>query len=481
MKRIQVHKKGGSGEQSQYLHVLHDRDKRNTSILSSFAHVWKIVFGGSCVALLCFAVFYASDPVLAGEWSKATLGALTLNGTISSSAVLNFANYISQTTWLQSNSTDISSSKAVPILLPVTIRDGYREGLIEHDSQFEFVWQPPAVLTKPGRGGIVFIAPACKRPATEWFPPSANCTVCRAMPVQARLVQALRNRGFAVAVMAPVENKGKCWHQNDRQQVGLAVQYVRQAMANHFPHNVGVYGIGVENGGVFLGNFAESLGITHQAKLSALCLMNSGIWHMNMKATAFPAVAFLDLARNGDLCEHNNATVHKLRDRGIPATQFFSDPWPISKDYFVPIMSAAQSEAYRDALVQAGYVWPASHVLLKDPTTERYRYDMVDVSRELFSCTSFYDAACNLAILSFHVMVDQLFCYSDTEQDCPGGGRRRVLHAAHQPAHAAAAPGLGLQGGPRRPHRQGRNVNRLCVLVLCCDCPHFYCERGSLM
>jgi hypothetical protein len=145
------------------------------------------------------------------------------------------------------------------------------------------------------------------------------------MPVQLRVVDQFRRRGFAVLVMSPVENRehSRCWHQNDRQQVGLAVR----ARSND-AGEVSLYALSVEIGGVFLRNFAESLRVTYQT------LMNSGIWHMNMKAVTFPAVVFLDLARNGELCEHNSATLKKLHDKGIDAAQYRSDSRPA---YFLPI------------------------------------------------------------------------------------------------------------------------------------------------
>jgi len=108
--------------------------------------------------------------------------------------------------------------------------------------------------------------------------------------------------------------------------------------------------------------------------------MNSGIWHNNMKAASYPAVAFLDLARNGELCMHNNATIQKLHAKHLPAVQFFSDPRPITRDYFSSIMSANESVSYHAELMKAGFLWPMNGVLLKDPTSDYYRRDMMSVS-----------------------------------------------------------------------------------------------------
>jgi hypothetical protein len=331
------------------------------------------------------------DPALVSELSVSALGVTSFNQTMirtrTRSSILHYTNYFLEGAWQQQNSSSNIPSLASPMAHMPTIKEGYKAGLVRHSTdEFEFIWQPPlAKSSVPGGGGIIFIAPACKRPATEWFPQSEDCPSCQPMPVQLSVVAQFRRRGFAVVVMSPVENRerSQCWHQNDRQQVGLAVQYVREATADMFPGEVSLYALGVENGGVFLGNFAESLGITYQTRFVAMCLMNSGIWHMNMKAATFPAVVFLDLARNGELCEHNSATLKKLHDKGIDAAQYHSDPRPATKDYFVPILSTAQSEAYQTELTNAGYLWPASHVLLKDPVTERYRYEMIEVSERI--------------------------------------------------------------------------------------------------
>jgi hypothetical protein len=394
MKRIQVKSITTSSEGSELLHVQRDREKKNTtSLLTSYPNLWKIVLFGSLVAIVCLGLLYIVDPALASELSVSALSIASFNQTMirtrARSSIQHYTNYFMEGAWQQQNGSINTIPQPTSEYHMPPIKEGYRVGLVTHSTgKFEFIWQPPlAEPAVPGGGGIVFIAPACKRPATEWFPRSEECPSCQPMPLQLSVVDQFRRRGFAVLVMSPVENKerSQCWHQNDRQPVGLAVQYVREATADIFPGAVSLYAIGVENGGVFLGNFAESLGITYQARFAAICLMNSGLWHMNMKAATFPALVFLDLARNGELCEHNSVTVTKLHDKGIDAAQFHSDPQPVTRDYFLPILSAAQSEAYQKELISAGFLWPASYVLLKDPVTERYRFEMIEV-RRAFIC-----------------------------------------------------------------------------------------------
>ena len=159
----------------------------------------------------------------------------------------------------------------------------------------------------------------------------------------------------------------------------------------------------------FLGNYAESMGNTFRTKFSAMCLMNSGIWHKNMKAPAFPPVAFLDLARNGELCAHNNITVQVLHSKNIPATQFYSDPRPITKDYFAPIMSVNESYLYHEELAKAGFLWPFNGVLLKDPTSDYYRRDMMAVSLFVLSLFVLVCALCLLVVCFLAVYCLQMY------------------------------------------------------------------------
>lgn len=387
MKRIQLKSKPNSSEGSEFLNVLRDRGKKNTqSLLTQYPNLGKILLVGGVAAVLCLLVFYLADPQLAGEWSVGALGLLSLNSTgfrsVTRNSILHYA------TWLDfaaSNATSSPSSahhRKPPEYVPFnqTIREGYRQGLVQHKDNFEFVWMPATARSvKNPQGGIVFIAHACKRLPIEWFPMSEFCPTCRPLPIQESITTALRQHGYSVVVVAPVENLNKCWHQNDRKFVGLAVQYVLEATFGPDNRNIPMYAIGIENGGVFLGNSAESLGNTYRTKFSAMALMNAGIWHMNMKANQFPAVMFIDLARNGELCNHNNLTMYGIRAKDIPAVQYYSDPRPVSPDYFVSIMSLQQSQALHGELKEAGLIWPASHVLLKDPTLERYRYEIIEV------------------------------------------------------------------------------------------------------
>jgi hypothetical protein len=332
--------------------------------------------------------------VMAREWSATAANFLPFNHTLLSSStkasILHYSQYVSDA--LNGNSTFETAVSDFKTPLP-PLSEGYTTGLVTHLHNFEFIWQPPTQRSQhPGGGGIVFIAHACKRLPNEWFSATPDCPLCDPMPIQVNLVNVLRRNGFSVMTMSPVENPAKCWHQNDRKQVGQAMKYVRDATVGFYgsvDRKPPMYAIGVENGGVFLGNYAESLGLTFATKFSAILLMNSGIWHMNMKAATFPPVAFLDLARNGDLCSHNNVTMFKLREKGIPSIQFYSDPRPVSEDYFTPVMSLNQSKAYHTELAKADFLWPYNSVLLKDPTSDYYRRDILSV-RVVFLFTNVY-------------------------------------------------------------------------------------------
>ncbi len=136
-------------------------------------------------------------------------------------------------------------------------------------------------------------------------------------------------------------------------------------------------------------------------RLSAIALMNCGIWHSNYKPNKYAAVLFVDTSRNSDVCQYNNETAHKLLAKGIAASQLVSEPIPLSPDFFhrglasdrfvnvagtaaVDIKSSGvtkdESRALFEALLAGGFLWPATSVLLKDPSLERNLADIRAVS-----------------------------------------------------------------------------------------------------
>lgn len=408
MKRIQLHSKSDD-DKSPFLNVLRDKDKKNTlSFLSSYPNLSKIILYGSLVSVLCLTLFYLVDPILANEWSTAAINTLPFNRTLirnnARNSIIHYTHYISETPWFHHNETTSLSSHIMPLPVPA-VKDGYKTGLIMQN-EFEFIWQPPLVLsTKTNGGGIVFIASGCKKSITEWFQQSEDCQTCSPMPMQYNIVNYLRNHGYVVVVMKPFENryKSQCWHQNDRKYISKAIDYVRKATMNIFnttssiisssssgstsgsgrsmsgSTTPSIYAIGIENGGVFLGTQAESLQNSYQVKFTSICLMNSGIWHLNMKKKQYPSVIFSDLTRNGELCQHNNITISKLYEKGILGMQVISNPRIITPDYFVPVMNINDSSRLQMELLRNEYLWPASLVLLRDPGVERYKTEIIEV------------------------------------------------------------------------------------------------------
>lgn len=166
--------------------------------------------------------------------------------------------------------------------------------------------------------------------------------------------------------------------------------------------------IGITNGGIFLGNNLEPMLGSQRLRFSAVALMNCGIWHANYKPDKFSAVLFVDTSRNSELCEYNRGTVVKLRDKGLAAEQLVSEPLPVTPLFFYegldggsllgvggrayqtapvanPVMSAAESRRLHSGLMAAGFLWPATYVLLKDPTLERH---MQEIKLVRLSCIS---------------------------------------------------------------------------------------------
>lgn len=275
MKRIQPTIRVRSRESlNSGLNVQTDREKRNTfSYLNNFPKLQSIVFYGCVLIVVTIGLSYIVDPVATKEWSHMAGTYLPFNHTrLGSAATASIHHYAHWVTDALQGTNETTSSQLHPLVkepLPALV-SGYSTGLVTHATKFDFIWQPPTERSeRPGGGGIVFIAHACKRQPFEWFDKTADCSACDPMPIQVSITNALRKNGFAVMAMAPVENFAKCWHQNDRVQVGLAMQYIVEATRGFYEsHHMNgaasgngvaasvqpaMYAIGVENGGVFLG------------------------------------------------------------------------------------------------------------------------------------------------------------------------------------------------------------------------------------
>lgn len=248
---------------SSGLNVQTDREKRNTfSYLNNFPKLHSIILYGFLLIVMTVGLSYVVDPTAARDWSRLAASYLPFDHIslrkAAKASIHHYAHWVTDALHGSNETTSAHSHILVKDPLPSLV-SGYRTGLVTHSAKFDFIWQPPTVRSeRPGGGGVVFIAHACKRQPFEWFYKSDDCPTCDPMPIQVSITNMLRKNGFSVMAMAPVENPAKCWHQNDRVQVGQAMQYIVEATRGFYGSNSSrpaMYAIGVENGGVFLGTF----------------------------------------------------------------------------------------------------------------------------------------------------------------------------------------------------------------------------------
>lgn len=269
---------------------------------------------------------------------------------------------------------------------------------------FQFIWQN-IPETSGSLKGLIFLAHGCKHLPTEWFLSSPMCSQCNGLPMEVSVAQYFLQRGYALLAMRPYHNsaKSQCWHPNDKHNVTIAVNYVYDKLGTNQAITP-VFAIGVANGGIFLGNALESLQITHKIKFSATAMINCGIWHSNYKLNKYSPVLFIDNTRNSELCDYNNATMHKMLLKGIPSAQLASEPLSLYPEFFhdgtglnllgqpstavLPKIATVNSNQISkedskklfDALLASGFLWPANYILLKDPNIERFIQEFKDVS-----------------------------------------------------------------------------------------------------
>lgn len=240
-----------------------DLEKRNTfSYLNNFPRLKNIILVGTAFIVVMVGLSYILDPATTTEWSSVAGQYLPFNttqfGSAAKASILHYSHLVSDALQGTNETAIVEPTTVVKAPLPSLVT-GYATALVTHSTGFDFIWQPPTERSeRTGGGGIVFIAHACKRQPFEWFPTTPDCPTCDPMPVQVNIVRILRKNGFSVMAMNPVENPARCWHQNDRTQVGLAMQYIKEATVGFYGDTtdvkVSMYAIGVENGGVFLGS-----------------------------------------------------------------------------------------------------------------------------------------------------------------------------------------------------------------------------------
>lgn len=260
--RVRPRQRSNSG-----LDVHTDRDKRDTfSYLKNFPRLQNIILIGTAFIVVMVGLSYLVDPSTTREWSNVAGQYLPFNatqfGSSAKASILHYSHLVADAFQGTNETTLVEHVAIIKQSLP-PLATGYSTGLVTHSTSFDFIWQPPTERSeRNGGGGIVFIAHACKRQPFEWFPTTPDCPTCDPMPIQANIVRTLRKNGFSVMAMNPVENPARCWHQNDRTQVGLAMQYIKEATAGFYGDGadvkVNLYAIGVENGGVFLGTLLLS-------------------------------------------------------------------------------------------------------------------------------------------------------------------------------------------------------------------------------
>lgn len=263
---------------------------------------------------------------------------------------------------------------------PATVK--YKEGHVQLPD-FSFVWRRPAVgAAAAAAAGMVFVAHTCARSAGSWWSKSDLCPTCSPLPLQERIVSALRREGFAVMTMAPVYavNTTQCWHGRDRKYIASALKYVYGALGSNV-QQVPLYGLGNENGGYHLTSNARVYSSRFGLSFAALAVMNTGA--RVSAGEGFPPTFFVDLAKNTYSVRAGEANVERLKTASIDAEQRVSQPRPVGPDYFASVMTEQQSKSFQQELVKQGYVGATNHTLLKDPLRPKHHRELVDVIKRL--------------------------------------------------------------------------------------------------
>lgn len=368
-----------SRDRSDYLVVLRDREKNRR--VFNFPTLYSIVFVG-CIAVVLFLTVIAlviDDPVIAkgikkyffvtvADYSRSVLYCVYNSPVLVSSMIRSWHMDHLQSSFITDQSKDAPQQQQ------------HVDGIVSM-GDFEFIWQRSV---NPISSGVVFIANGCKRSPYEWWQSSRPfCPNCTGQPMQVRIVQHLVRAGYSVMTMSTVDQQAsdrQCWHRNDRHFITLALRYVYNSL-NVSLSQVPLFAIGIENGGVFLSQYAESFHTTYSRMISALCLMNSGIWHESFKPGLYPSVIFIDSPRNEGLINYNERVVAKLVQRNISAVQYVTTKQPVTIGYFINAsMNPHESKLLQHFLFREQFIMPMDRVLVKDPSIERNRIELTQVT-----------------------------------------------------------------------------------------------------
>ena len=226
--------------------------------------------------------------------------------------------------------------------------------------------------------GVVLLAHTCKSRPEAWFPrDAATCPACLGMPMEREIVRKMVFRGFVPVAVAPaaLKKSSQCWSDGDHKAV-LAVVAAVYRRLQVSPSAVPLFALGVANGAIFLERLAASSPVSRGFwNISAFAMMNGGIWRA-VDDKRYPPILFLCMARNSDLCLHNNSTMSALRKRGMVSEQFAFEPRPLTPSFFSDagrVLTPTDSERLYRAVDQAQLIWPGSGIFVEDPLFGSYR------------------------------------------------------------------------------------------------------------
>lgn len=223
--------------------------------------------------------------------------------------------------------------------------------------------------------GVVLLAHGCKFRASVWWPRDEGCPECQGMPVERELVRVLVKHGLVPVSLAPIANRrsSQCWADGDKTVALEVVSRVYHSL--NLSHATPFYALGIANGAIFVERMACSSAAARGGRnISAIVMMNGGIWH-GVEDKTYPPVLFLCMARNSDLCSHNNQTMHKLHARGAVVRQATFEPRPVTAEYFHSVgkvLPRHDSARLQASLLQANLLWPGSLIFIEDPLFGSY-------------------------------------------------------------------------------------------------------------
>ena len=236
--------------------------------------------------------------------------------------------------------------------------------------------------------GVVLLAHGCKVKASVWWPRDAqSCPDCQGMPVEREIIRHLVHRGYVPVTLSPwVNRKGsQCWADSDKNVALDVVSRVYHSL--NLSNTTPFYALGIANGAIFVERMACSSLLSRGGRnISAIVMMNGGIWH-NVDDKTYPPVLFLCMARNSDLCLHNNQTMTKLQARGALVKQVVFEPRPVLPSFFHTVgnvLSLPESERLHAAFLKANLLWPGSHIFIEDPLFGSYAQNIKKIVTATF-------------------------------------------------------------------------------------------------